>query len=189
MSKIIIPTLLAAVVIFVWSFISWAVIGWHMIDLKNFPDESITKQMKETISETGIYLYPGFPPEESEAINEEWAKKHLDGPITFMVYHPNGSKPMDIMMFINGFILNFISAFLAAVLLFMTLAQKPSFWRRVTFVVLLGLFAGFVFPFSEWNWWEFPLGYTLVNVADGILTWFFAGLVLAWRIKPEAKTA
>jgi hypothetical protein len=66
----------------------------------------------------------------------------------------------------------------------MTLAQNPSFRRRVIFVVLLGVFAGFMYPFSEWNWWQYPLGYTLVNFADGILTWFFAGLVLAWRIKP-----
>jgi hypothetical protein len=101
-----------------------------------------------------------------------------------MVYHPDGSDPMPVDMFIKGFILNFITAFFVAVLLYMTLVQDPSFMRRVTFVVLLAVFAGFMFPFSEWNWWRFPLGYTLVNVADGIVTWFLAGLVLAWRIRP-----
>ena len=29
----------------------------------------------------------------------------------------------------------------------MTLAQNPSFWRRVIFVMMLGLFAAFVGPF------------------------------------------
>jgi hypothetical protein len=91
---------------------------------------------------------------------------------------------MSPLYFIRGFILYFISAFVAAVLLMMTLAQNPSFWRRVTFVMLLGLFAGFVGPFSEWNWWNFPFGFTIVNVIDLCVTWFLAGLVLAWRIKP-----
>lgn len=182
MNKIIIPSLLAAIVIFIWSFISWSVIGWHMVDLNNIPDESLALSMKENMTEKGIYLYPGFPPEGTEA-NDVWTQKHLAGPLMFMVYDPAGSDPMEPMAFVKGFVLNFITAFMAAVLLFMTLAQNPSFWRRVTFVVLLGLFAGFVYPFSEWNWWRFPLGYTLVNVADGVLTWFFAGIVLAWRIK------
>ena len=184
MKKIIIPSLLAAVVIFVWSSISWMVIGWHMIDIFNLPDESVVQQMDATITEPGIYIYPGYPTDESEAGMEAWTNKHLAGPLMFMVYEPNGSDPMPAGMFIKGFLLNFITAFFASVLLFMTLAQNPSFWRRVTFVVMLAVFAGFMFPFSEWNWWSYPLGYTLVNVADGILTWFFAGMVLAWKIKP-----
>ena len=184
MKKIIIPSLLAAVVIFVWSSISWMLIGWHMVDIKNLPDESVVQQMDATITEPGIYIYPGYPTDESEAGMEAWTNKHLAGPLMFMVYEPNGSDPMPAGMFIKGFLLNFITAFFAAVLLFMTLAQNPSFWRRVTFVVMLAVFAGFMFPFSEWNWWSYPLGYTLVNVADGILTWFFAGMVLAWKIKP-----
>jgi hypothetical protein len=184
MQKIILPSLLAAVVIFIWSSISWMMIGWHMIDIFNLPDESVVQQMDATISEPGIYVYPGYPVDQSEAGMEAWTNKHLAGPLLFMVYEPKGCEPMMAGQFVKGFVLNYITAFIAATLLFMTLAQNPSYWRRVTFVMLLGLFAGLMYPFSEWNWWRFPIGYTLVNVADGILTWFFAGMVLAWRIKP-----
>jgi hypothetical protein len=184
MKKIILPSLLAALVILVWSSISWMMIGWHMIDIFKLPDETVVQQMDETITEPGIYVYPGYPEDQSEAGMKEWTDKHLAGPLFFMVYQPTGGDPMPAGMFVKGFVLNFITAFIAATLLFMTLAQNPSFRRRVIFVVLLGAFAGFMYPFSEWNWWQYPLGYTLVNFADGILTWFFAGLVLAWRIKP-----
>ena len=184
MKKIILPSLLAAFVILVWSSISWMVVGWHMIDIFSLPDESVVQQLDSTIDEPGIYVYPGYPEDQSEAGMKEWTDKHLTGPLFFMVYQPTGGDPMPAGMFIKGFILNFITAFIAAILLFMTLAQNPSFWRRVTFVTLLGVFAGFMYPFAEWNWWQYPLGYTLVNFADGILSWFFAGLVLAWRIKP-----
>lgn len=184
MQKIIIPSLLAEVVIFIWSSISWMVIGWHMIDLFNLPDETFVQQMDATITDPGVYVYPGYPVDQSEAGMEAWTNKHLAGPLFIMVYHPEGSDPMPLGNFIKGFILNFIAAFIAAALLMMTLAQNPSFRRRVIFVMMLGVFAGFMYPFMEWNWWRFPLGYTLVNFADGILSWFFGGLVLAWKIKP-----
>jgi len=120
---------------------------------------------------------------------EEWTSKYKAGPlVNFMVYHPEGSDPMSPMNFIKSFIINFIAAFIAGVLLMMTLAQNPNFWRRVIFVTLLGLFAGFIGPFMDWNWWSIPTGYTIVEVADYCLTWFFAGLILAWKIKPELNT-
>ncbi|MCH7517031.1 MAG: hypothetical protein IIB08_07920 [Bacteroidetes bacterium] len=190
MNRLIVPSLIAAVVVFIWMFISWAVIGWHNIDIKNLPNgDAIAEQMKESINEPGIYIYPGHPEGGDDTDMEEWTSKYKAGPlVNFMVYHPEGSDPMNPMNFIKSFIINFIAAFIAGVLLMMTLAQNPSFWRRVIFVTLLGLFAGFIGPFMDWNWWSFPTGYTIVEVADFCLTWFFAGLVLAWRIKPEMST-
>ncbi len=190
MNKLIVPSLIAAVVVFIWMFISWAVIGWHNVDIKNLPNgDALAEQMKESINEPGIYIYPGHPDGGDDTDMEEWTSKYKAGPlVNFMVYHPEGSDPMNPMNFIKSFIINFIAAFIAGVLLMMTLAQNPSFWRRVIFVTLLGLFAGFIGPFMDWNWWSFPTGYTIVEVVDYCLTWFLAGLVLAWRIKPEMNT-
>ena len=190
MNKLIVPSLIAAVVVFIWMFISWAVIGWHNVDIKNLPNgDVLAEQMNESINEPGIYIYPGHPEGGDDTDMEEWTSKYKAGPlVNFMVYHPEGSDPMNPMNFIKSFIINFIAAFIAGVLLMMTLAQNPSFWRRVIFVTLLGLFAGFIGPFMDWNWWSFPTGYTIVEVVDYCLTWFFAGLVLAWRIKPEMST-
>ena len=188
MNKLIVPSLIAALAVFIWGSISWMVLSWHDIDLNNFPDETEIMHMKAVVHEPGIYVYPGQPTDETDAGMEEWIKQYEAGPvISFMVYSPAGFNPMNPMLFIKSFIINFIAAFIAGALMMMTLAQKPGFWRRVIFVMLLGLFAGFIGPFSEWNWWNFPTGYTLVNVADFCVTWFIAGLILAWRIKPEAN--
>jgi hypothetical protein len=189
MNKLIVPALITTIVVFIWGIISWAVLFWHNIDIKNFPDETEIMHMKAVMHEPGIYVYPGFPEGSSAADTEAWTKKYQAGPIVnFMVYNPEGTDPMNPMQFIKSFVINFIAAFIAGVLLMMTLAQNPSYWRRVIFVMMLGLFAAFIGPFVEWNWWGFPLGYTLVNVADYCVTWFFAGLVLAWRIKPEVSS-
>jgi len=188
MNRLIVPALITAVVVFIWMFISWGVLYWHNIDIKIFPDETEIMHMKAVMHEPGIYVYPGFPPGEEKA-KTEWEAKHIAGPIVnFMVYNPAGADPTNPILFIKSFVINFIAAFVAGVLLMMTLAQNPSYWRRVIFVMMLGLFAAFIGPFVEWNWWGFPLSYTLVNVVDYCVTWLLAGLVLAWRIKPEMST-
>ncbi len=190
MNRLIVPALITAVVVFIWMFISWAVIGWHYIDIEELPNgDAIAEQMKESINEPGIYIYPGYPEDGDDADMEEWTSKYQAGPlVNFMVYNPAGADPMDPMQFIKSFIINFIAAFIAGVLLMMTMAQNPTYWRRVIFVMMLGLFAAFVGPFIEWNWWSFPTGYSMVNAIDLCVTWFIAGLVLAWRIKPEVST-
>jgi len=190
MNKLIVPSLLAAIVVFIWMYISWAVIGWHNTDLKNLPNgEALVEQMSQSITEPGIYIYPGNPTDESDEGMKAWTERYKAGPnVHFMVYNPAGADPMNPMQFVKSFIINFIAAFIAGVLLMMTLAQNPSFWRRIIFVMMLGMFAAFVGPFVEWNWWSFPTGYSMVNAIDLCVTWFIAGLVLAWRIKPELNT-
>jgi len=186
MNKLIVPSLITAVVVFIWMFISWTVIGWHNVDVKSLPNgETLSEQMKQSITEPGIYVYPGQPKDESDAAMQKWYDRYEAGPLVhFMVYNPEGTEWNLAMPMIKSFIINFIAAFIAGVLLMMTLAQNPSFWRRVIFVMMLGVFAAFVGPFIEWNWWDFPTGYSMVNAIDLCVTWFIAGLVLAWRIRP-----
>jgi hypothetical protein len=189
MNKLIVPSLITAVVVFIWMFISWTLLPWHNVDIKSIKDQALLEQMKESLTEPGIYLYPGEPEDESNAAMQEWSDQYKAGPLVhFMVYNPQGAEWDMAMPMIKSFLINFIAAFIAGVLLMMTLAQNPSFWRRVIFVMMLGLFAAFVGPFVEWNWWSFPTGYSMINAIDLCVTWFIAGLVLAWRIKPELNT-
>ncbi|NNG27251.1 MAG: hypothetical protein HKM87_06970 [Ignavibacteriaceae bacterium] len=190
MKKIIVPSLLAAAAVFIWTAISWMLLGWHEVDMKGITSTELAKQIQTELTEPGIYIYPGYS-ETGEALEmEEWNELRKAGPmIHFMVYDPEGAEWNMGESMIKSFIINFISAFIAAVLLMMTLAQNPSFMRRVIFVMLLGLFAGFVVHFMNWNWWNMATGFTIVNVIDVCVTWFIGGLILAWRIKPDLKTA
>jgi hypothetical protein len=185
MKKIILPSLLAAIVVFIWMFISWAVLPWHHTDMITIDDQMLINQMKNSLTQPGIYLYPGEPAEDTDAGMDKWFDQYKAGPLVhFMVYNPQGAEWDMAIPMISSLLINFISAFIAAVLLMMTLAQNPTFMRRTIFVMLLGLFAGFVGPFIEWNWWKYPFNYTIVGVIDLCVTWFLAGMVLAWKIKP-----
>jgi hypothetical protein len=190
MKSLIVPSLLAAVAVFIWTAISWMALGWHNVDMKSISDPALAKQIQTSLTEPGIYVYPGYEVSGQELSMEQWSELRKAGPMVhFMVYDPVGAEWSMGASMIKSFVINFISAFIAAVLLMMTLAQNPSFIRRAIFVMLLGLFAGFVVHFMNWNWWHMAFGFTIVNVIDLCVTWFIAGLVLAWRIKPEAQAA
>ena len=77
-----------------------------------------------------------------------------------------------------------ISRFLSALLLVKALGGVPSFGARVLFVTQLGLFARIVADIPYWNWYDFPLDYTISTIYDEVIGFFLVGLVLAWRLKP-----
>lgn len=88
-----------------------------------------------------------------------------------------------------GFVLAFVEALLAAWLLSAAASKMASYAKWVFFVTVLGVFAALVSHISAANWMFFPRAYSHVMAIDLVVTWFLAGLVLAWRIKPEAPAA
>jgi hypothetical protein len=54
-----------------------------------------------------------------------------------------------------------------------------SYAERVLFVTIAGLAAGVICRVPDWNWHQYPLNHTLVQVANQVVGWFLAGLVLA----------
>jgi uncharacterized membrane protein len=52
----------------------------------------------------------------------------------------------------------------------------------------MGLFAWLVVSVPYWNWYRFPLDFTLGSLIDNVAGWFLAGLVMAWWLgRREAK--
>ena len=56
---------------------------------------------------------------------------------------------------------------------------------RVGFVLLLGLLPFFTLSFPYWNWYGFPTNFTLAQLADKLITYLVAGLVLAALVEPS----
>jgi hypothetical protein len=54
-----------------------------------------------------------------------------------------------------------------------------SYARRIGFLAVAGLAAGVIADLPNWNWWGFSGRYTAVSIADSMLTWLIAGLVIA----------
>ncbi len=188
MKKILLAGLLGAIVAFVWGFISWVVLPWHNMVMNKIKNEdAVVEVLEANFDRTGVYVFPGY--EESQPmdspVNQAVAEKFRRGPVGTIMYKIEGRDAMDPRQFVFGFFIYFIGASFLAMLLSLATDKLVKYCHRVIFVGMIGLFASVVSHLSDWNWLWYPTRFSLVNSADLTLTWIFAGLVIAWIIKPE----
>ena len=192
MVRILIAGVLGGAVYYVWGMMVWMVIPLHAPTVNQFPNEdAVIEVLTAQNLETGVYSAPGFA-DESDMSNpdSEFNKKHAKGPIFSVYYHADGSPPMPTSMLLNGFLINFLAAAIAACLL-STVAGGccGSYLNRGGFVTGLGVFVALIGHLSYWNWMYFPLDYTLGFVVDVVVGWSLAGLIMAAVVRPEACAA
>jgi hypothetical protein len=189
MKKVVTPAIFAAIVVYVWMFISWAFLPWHKDIFKNLPNgDSLAVQMKSSIKKPGIYRYPGVPAKATTEDINKIAEKYAAGPIiSFMIYSPSGMNMANPLQFVWGFIIIFLNALVAAFLLYTSRLKEKRFLIRLTFILLLAVFAALIGPMVEWNWLLFPADYSFGVALDYLVTWLLGGIVLAGLIKGKNK--
>ncbi len=175
MKKCILAVILSAVVLFVWGFISWAILPWHNAVANKFVDESaVSAVLKENASSAGMYYLP-------------FAQEDLKPGVLFALANvlPDGvDMNMGEMMGV-GLLGQAVSALLVILLLCRT--SNLDYWGRVRFVALAGVAIGFVSHFPYWNWFGFSTSYTLVIILDSLIAWLLAGLVMARFVEGKSR--
>ncbi len=187
MVRIALAGLIGAVVLMVWSSVSWMTIPWHQPGMLP-QQEQVADTLRASGTEDGIYWMPNMEhdpnasEEQQAAAMEAWQEAYRQGPIGIIVYRAEGSEPMPAMLFVIGFVLDFLMATVAAIMLTMAASALPTFANRLLFVMLLGLFAAIGSHLMNWNWMNFPLRYSLEMVADSLVASLLLGVVLALMI-------
>jgi hypothetical protein len=193
MKRIGIAAVVGGIVLFVWAFISWMFIPWHMIN--GLPDEQgVAQALVSTGAESGIYSLPGIDAEthaglsaeEREAAEETWKARYKEGPVALIVYKNKGQNPLSVVTMFIGFVLEVLVAAVAAILLSMAAPALPGFVARVGFVLLLGVFTIFGANLMNWNYMHYPFRFTMGVAAAGLVAALLLGVVLAIIIGPGA---
>jgi hypothetical protein len=168
--SLLLGTLLGGLTALVWSNISWEAIGWHektMLPFQN--DEEVAAAISSHTLQDGTYLMPYGT---SQATVDRMRK----GPIVVAAVRRSGVGSVPRLFAVQVAIL-FAAAFLLTWLLLHT--SGLSYGRRVIFLAAIGLAASVIVDLPNWNWWGFSGWFTAVDVADNVLTWLLAGLVIA----------
>jgi len=185
---VLVAGVLGAFVVFVAQSLSWLVLGVHDRTIHELPNgEAIAALLREAAPAPGVYHHPGLPlPGESQ---EAWAARYRTGPVVpFLAYHPGGAEPFSPVQPLRGWILDVVSATIVAWMLSLAAPSLPGYAGRVAFVTLFGAFAACVSWLSMYNWMSLPVDWTIVMSLELVASWALAGLVLAWRIRPDAVT-
>lgn len=169
MNKLITPAILGGLALFVWSSVSWMVLPFHNQSFKSFGNEGIViGAMSLGDRGSGVYLLP--------------QPKHGDGhdgrkePFAFVVYNKTGWGDMNFKMGL-ALAVDMLSAYFAAWLLL--LAGVKGFVKKVFFLESLGIFAGLVVVVPNAIWWGYSDVFTFTALADLVIGWCLAGIVIA----------
>ena len=189
--SLLLGTILGGLAAFLWSSVSWEVLGWHEKTMLNFQnDDEVSAVIASHAAKDGTYLLPGAPSragmteEQKKQAGAALMKKMQKGPIVIAAVRRGGFGS-----FRRGLIIQVLSLMAASFLLTWLLLQTNalSYARRVIFLAVAGLTASVIVDLPNWNWWGFSGAYTAVNLADSTITWLLAGLVIAKVVRPIAS--
>jgi len=162
--------ILGGIVLFIWGFVSWMLLPWHSLTIRHFNSEVAVSQTIESNAPTsGIYILPSTP-----------GSNNPQQPMVFASVRFGGMPSMAMPMVIS-LITQIVAAFFAAWLLGCT--TRLNYIERVLFVLGIAFVATLIADVPAWNWFGFDPQYTLVMIADTLIGWFLAGLVLARYVR------
>jgi hypothetical protein len=185
--RILIAGVLGGIAMFVWTSIAHMMTPLGTVGFSQIQDESaLLSSMQSAIGEKpGLYMYPyvDMNSADPETAYEEKAKTNPSG---LLIYHPAGAGAgMTPGMLGVEFAKETVQALIAAFLL--SLTAIAAYAMRVAFVVLIGASAAIATNVSYWNWYSYPLDYTLAQIAMETIAALAAGLVIAWIVRPQTK--
>lgn len=182
--RFIFASLLGGFIAFVWSFVSWMVIPWHMNNLHRFENPvQVSEAIKQNAPTDGVYvLHPmeTCPQDSMGQMNE--AMCDPQAPFVFACVKRVPLFTGQMSHLIYALIIEFIAGFFICWLLVNSKSHR-GYWDRVTFVTIIALVAGILVYLPGWNWWGFPVSYTAIGMLDLVIAWFLAGLAISKLIR------
>lgn len=150
-------------IVFIWSSVSWMALPFHEKSIVALPEAAKTS-ITENISRTGVYILHNDPAADRSA------------PFVFLSFNEGGWSSMGAMMF-AGLLLFSMGAFFWTWIL----GKIPGLTMKSSalYGVMFGLSVGVLGAGSNWVWWKFPSGFTLLYVLDDVIAWTIASVVIA----------
>jgi len=192
MSRNIIGGLVGGIILFFWGFLAWTVLPIHTSSMRTIQNEdAVIDVLHQSLPAKGMYFFPGMshangaPSPETE---KAWTEKYQRGPLAMVMYDPQGSNPMMPMQMVAGILLNVLSAFLVAWFLARSTAVASSYFSRVAYCGMFGVFLMLASQLISWNWLNQPNDWVVGLIIDDLAAWLLAGLGIAAVVKKPAGT-
>ncbi|NND72632.1 MAG: hypothetical protein HKN43_13730 [Rhodothermales bacterium] len=179
MRNIVLASLLSAFALMIFGFIVWATPISSPAFGSGLDVEAVQEALRNAAPESGTYALPDPYVEDQEG----FFRAHERGPIGILHIMKEGEPAMAPSTFIFGFIHNFVTAMLLAILLQMALPALPSYAGRVLFCTMCGVFAAVWENFTAPIWFLTPWSFFVVRSLYTIVGMTLIGAILAKFIK------
>jgi len=181
MKKWFIGSLVGAILIFAWQFLSWTVLKMHEKEARyTTAQDSILSYLSGTLTEDGIYMLPTVPPGSSAKEGMELGKKMDGKPWATIMYKRAYDHDM-VMPLVRGFLIDLFLVF--CLIYILTRGGTPVGMRIFAGSVAVGLVTFLWGPYTMHNWFQTPSETLTGHLIDSLAGWGLAGLWLAWWLR------
>lgn len=190
MKKILIASLVGALIMFVYSALSWMVLPTHHDSFHYTPaQDSILSALKNAGLTDGAYYMPTLDNRNVSSFDSEYHKKGEEmmkaniGKPMATVFYLDKAAGMDPMQMVRGFFYTLIALFCVCMLLSLAYQSDASFFMRWWMVMLIAIIYTMMGPLMGHNWMMEPWHYTKGFICDAFIGWGLTGLWLAKYLK------
>ncbi|MBL7738097.1 MAG: hypothetical protein JNK14_02675 [Chitinophagaceae bacterium] len=178
MKKWLIGSLVGAILVFLWHFLSWTTLGVHDAEAKYTPaQDSIISYLSSIIKEEGVYMLPTVPPGSSMDAGEALGKK-MDGKPWATIMYKNAYNHDMIRPMIRSFLVDLFLVF--TLIYILTRGGTPRSIRVVAGSVATGLFCFLAGPYTAHIWFQVPMEAITGHLIDSLVAWGLVGIWLGW---------
>src|SRR5690242_7904822 len=194
--RIVLAGLVAAVAMFLWSFVAHDLLPLGQAGIGEIPHEqAVLASMDASLGQrSGLYMFPGFglgpdaTRQQKQAAMQDYEKKLAASPSGLLIYHPAGGSGMTPARLGTEFLTELVESLILVFLL--AQSRLTSFGSRVGFAALAGLFAAMATNIPYWNWYGFPANYTIAYMTIEIVSFVIVGIVAGLLLKKgEGKSS
>ena len=183
MKRKLLFSLIGAIVIFAWQFLSYAMPNFHKSASRYTPaQDSILNMIEKQGIKEGMYFLGQPDPSLSQA-EQQASMEKMDGkPWAVINYHETNTMSMAMNM-IRGFLICYVISFL---LFWLFLQQKnPTITNRVFLALAVGMIGFFFVPYTSFIWYKAPD--IFAHFADAIVPWVILGFI-GHKMAPKPAT-
>lgn len=176
MKKLALGSILGAIIIFVWQFLSFSLLELHGNAIRYTPNQAeVLEYLSRQFPESGSYYLPRTPPGASSEEMDKALKDAQGKPWAIISYHKSLNMSMGANMG-RGILINIIMVGLVCWIL--SKLRSPDFTTILLVSISIGLIGFFNLPYTGHIWYEtFDLNAYLV---DAVVGWGLVGMVLGW---------
>ncbi|WP_266160163.1 hypothetical protein [Dyella silvatica] len=190
--RVLIAGLIGGILMFVWGAVAHMLLGLGSIGMKlPVAEDTVLTSLQQGLGmQSGVYMLPSLAPEKMSdpAAVHAYAEKAKASPYAWVVYLPQGD---DLTQMGPQLGRQWASDTLSALALAFVMGLAAfSFARRIGIAAAVALFAWLSAMVPYWNWYRFPLDFTLAALATQLIGWLLAGAAMAWWLgRAEHKPA
>ena len=180
--RVVVAALIGGIVMFIWGAVAHMALGLGSVGIRQPAGEDVVlSSLHQGLgTQSGVYILPSFDPARmsDQVAVKAYSDKAKSSPYAWIVYLPQGEDMMQMGPQLGR---QWASDTLSALALAFVMGLAAfGFRKRLGIAAAAALFAWLSAMVPYWNWYRFPLDFTLAALAEQLLGWLLAGAAIAW---------